>query len=57
MKVDQTFDANTFQQILQKGLLLHMDLDPAPADARLRLAVQDNRTGMVGSLEAPVPVP
>lgn len=55
MKVDQTFDANTFQQILQKGLLLHMDLDPAPAGASLRLAVQDNRTGMVGSLEAPAP--
>jgi len=55
MKVDQTFDVTTFQQILQKGLLLHMDLDPAPGDARLRLAVQDNRTGMVGSLEAPVP--
>ena len=49
-KVDQTFDANVYQQILQKGLMLHMDLDPQPG--QLRLAVQDVRTGMVGTIKA-----
>jgi VWFA-related protein len=54
MKVDQAFDANTYQQILQHGLLLHMDLDPQPGANHLRLAVQDNRTGLVGTVEAPL---
>jgi VWFA-related protein len=55
VKVDQAFDANTYQQILQHGLLLHMDLDPQPGTNQLRLAVQDNRTGLVGTVEAPLP--
>jgi VWFA-related protein len=54
-KVDQTFDANTYQQILQHGLMLHMDLDPKPGNNQVRLAVQDIRTGMVGTLDAPAP--
>lgn len=49
-KVDQTFDANVYQQIVQKGLMLHMDIDPQPG--QLRLAVQDVRTGMVGTIKA-----
>jgi VWFA-related protein len=54
MKVDQTFDADTYQKILQHGLMLHMDLDPQPGNNLLRLAVQDNRTGLVGTVEAPL---
>jgi VWFA-related protein len=52
-KVDQTFDANTYQTILQKGMMLHLDLDPQPG--QLRLAVQDARTGLVGTINAAVP--
>jgi hypothetical protein len=52
-KVDQTFDANTYQQIVQKGIMLHMDVDPKPG--QLRLAVQDARTGLVGTVNATVP--
>jgi len=52
-KVDQTFDANTYQQIVQKGLMLHLDLDPKPG--QLRLAVQDARTGLVGTINASAP--
>ena len=52
-KVDQTFDANTYQQIVQKGLMLHLDLEPKPG--QLRLAVQDGRTGMVGTINATAP--
>lgn len=53
-KVDQSFDDKTYQQILQHGLLLHMDLDPPPPHSRLHLAVQDGRTGLVGTINAPV---
>ena len=52
-KVDQTFDANTYQQIVQKGLMLHLDLDPQPG--QLRLAVQDIRTGLVGTIKTASP--
>lgn len=52
-KVDQTFDANVYSQIVQKGLMLHLDLDPKPG--QLRLAVQDSRTGMVGTINAAMP--
>src|SRR6266700_379783 len=52
-KVDQTFDANTYQQIVQKGLMLHLDIDPQPG--QLRLAVQDVRTGMVGTIRTASP--
>jgi VWFA-related protein len=55
MKVDQPFDANTYQQIVQHGLLLHMDLDSRPGGSQLSLGVQDNRTGLVGSIRAPMP--
>jgi hypothetical protein len=54
-KVDQAFDAKTYQQILQQGLMLHMDLDPQPGNNQIRLAVQDNRTGLVGTINAPTP--
>jgi VWFA-related protein len=54
-RVDQSFDANTYQKILQQGLMLHMDLDPQPGNNQLRLAVQDGRTGLVGTIDAPAP--
>jgi VWFA-related protein len=56
-KVDQSFDAPTYQKILQQGLMLHMDLDPQPGNNQLRLAVQDGRTGLVGTVDAPAPTP
>jgi VWFA-related protein len=54
-KVDQSFDTNNYQQILKQGLMLHMDLDPQSGNNQLRLAVQDVRTGLVGTLVAPLP--
>jgi hypothetical protein len=39
---------------LQKGLMLHMDLDPQGGTNQLRLAVQDSRTGLVGTIDAPL---
>jgi len=52
-KVDQTFKDDVYQQILQKGILLHLDLNPSPDKKnQLRLAVQDDRTGLVGTINA-----
>jgi VWFA-related protein len=54
LKVDQAFDAATYQQIVEKGMLLHMDLTPPPSKSELRMAVRDNRTGNTGTLSAPL---
>lgn len=52
-KIDQVFDANTYQQILQNGLATHLDIESQAG--QLRLAVQDGRTGLVGTINATVP--
>ena len=54
LKVDQAFDAATYQQIVSKGMLLHMDLNQPSGRNQLRIAVRDNRTGHTGSLSAPL---
>ena len=53
-KVDQSFNADVYKQIVEKGLLLHMDMDPQAGNNQLRLAVQDNQTGLVGTIDAPL---
>ena len=35
-------------------MLLHIDIDDQPGDSQLRLAVQDNKTGLVGTLDFPL---
>ena len=54
MKVDQAFNADNYQQILQHGMLLHMDLDPQPANPWLQLAVRDEPTGYIGTTQVSV---
>jgi hypothetical protein len=55
MKVDQAFNAETYQKILQSGIMLHMDMGAAPArNEQLRLVVRDERTGYVGSVIGPL---
>ena len=54
MKVDQAFNADTYQQIRQHGMLLHMDLEVPTGNNHLRLAVRDNHTGNLGTLDAPL---
>lgn len=53
-KVDQTFNSNVYQQIMQHGMMLHMDLSPPAGASQLRLAVQDGHTGLVGTIDAPL---
>ena len=51
-KVDRSFPEDVYKQIIEKGVLLHMDIDPQPGNNQVRLAVQDNQTGLVGTIDA-----
>lgn len=53
-KVDQTFNSSDYQQIMQHGMMLHLELTPPSHATQLRLAVQDARTGLVGTIDAPL---
>ncbi|HEY1270588.1 MAG TPA: VWA domain-containing protein [Terriglobales bacterium] len=53
MKVDQVFPDATYRQLLQQGMLLHLDLDSKPGSGEIRLAVRDNQTGYIGTLVIP----
>ena len=52
--VDATLEAGQFAQVEQQGLLLPMDVSLAPGEYTLRLAVRDNRTGYVGTVNVPL---
>ncbi len=49
IKVDRVFDAATFQQILDKGMMVPIDMDLPAGASQLRLAVLDNKTGFIGT--------
>ena len=48
-KVDRTFDAATYQQILDKGMMVPIDMELPPGSNQIRLAVLDNKTGFIGT--------
>jgi VWFA-related protein len=50
IKVDRAFDAATYQQIQDKGIMVPLDMDVPAGAKELRLAVLDNRTGFIGTL-------
>ena len=52
MKLDRVVPSATYQQIVQQGLSVHMDVDTPAGKNQFRLAVRDNHTGYVGTLEA-----
>ena len=56
-KAEQTFKEDVYRQILQQGILLKLDLDAKTDKGQVRLAVQDLRTGMVGTIDAAMPLP
>jgi hypothetical protein len=47
--VDRVFDAATYQQILDKGMMVPIDMDLPAGANQLRLAVLDNKTGFIGT--------
>ncbi len=50
LKVDRSFDAATYQQILNKGMMVPLDIDTPSDGKELRLVVLDNKTGFIGSV-------
>jgi len=53
-KVDRAFDAETYQQILDEGMMVPRDLEIPQAGKQLRLAVLDNKTGFIGTVSGPL---
>jgi hypothetical protein len=54
LKVDPAFKSEIYEQILQQGMMTPLDLD-LPANAKeVRLGVQDERTGNVGTIDPPL---
>jgi VWFA-related protein len=49
LKVDRTFDAATYQQLLDKGMMVPLDMEMPSGTQQLRLAVLDNKTGFIGT--------
>jgi VWFA-related protein len=54
VKVDRAFDAATYQQILDKGMMVPIDMDIPAGGKELRLAVLDNKTGLIGTVTGPL---
>jgi VWFA-related protein len=54
MKVDKVLPLDTYQQIIQQGLSVHLDVDTPPGRNVAWIAVRDNHDGYVGTLQASV---
>ena len=54
IKVDRSFDAATYQQIVDHGMMVPMDVDIPAGGTELRLAVLDNKTGFIGTMSGPL---
>ena len=54
IKVDHTFDAASYQQVLDKGLMVQLDIAAPPDGKQLRLVVLDNKTGLLGTVSGPL---
>jgi VWFA-related protein len=54
IKVDKSFDAATYQQILDRGMMVPIDMEIPAGGTELRLAVLDNKTGFIGTVSGPL---
>ena len=54
IKVDKTFDNATYQQIVDHGMMVPIDMDIPAGSKELRLAVLDNKTGFIGTVNGPL---
>jgi VWFA-related protein len=52
VKVDRAFSSSTYQQVLERGMMVPIDLEIPPGGRELRLAVLDNQTGFIGTVSA-----
>jgi hypothetical protein len=55
--VSQSLSEEQFAQAAEKGLFVPFDLALNKGDYTMKLAVRDNRTGMIGSLTIPFSMP
>jgi VWFA-related protein len=54
MKVDKVLPLETYQQIVQQGLSVHLDVDTPPGRNVAWIAVRDNHNGYIGTLQASI---
>jgi VWFA-related protein len=54
MKVDKVLPLDIYQQIIQQGLSVHLDVDTPPGRNVAWIAVRDNHNGYVGTLQASI---
>lgn len=54
IKVEKAFDAATYQQILDHGMMVPLDVTVPAGGKELRLAVLDNKTGFIGTVSGPL---
>lgn len=54
-KLQRAFPFDVYNQMLQKGIHIHLEADTPPGCNDLGLAVRDNRTSFIGTLRTPVP--
>ena len=53
-KVERSFDAATYQQILDHGMMVPLELQVPTGAQELRLAVLDGKTGYIGTATGPL---
>jgi VWFA-related protein len=54
VKVDKSFDAATYQQLLDHGMMVPIEMTIPAGGKELRLAVLDNKTGFIGTVSGPL---
>jgi VWFA-related protein len=54
IKVDHTFDTASYKQIMDKGMMVPIDMDVPAGGTEIRLAVVDNETGYIGTVSGPI---
>jgi VWFA-related protein len=52
--VNHAFDVATYQQIVDKGMAVPIDMEMPAGGKELRLAVLDNKTGFIGTVNGPL---
>jgi hypothetical protein len=52
--VDRAFDAATYQQLLDHGMMVPIDMEIPAGGKDLRLAVLDKKTGFIGAVSGPL---
>jgi hypothetical protein len=50
----RVFPSATYDQILQQGMKMHIDLESVAKESEMRLVVRDNATGFFGTVRAPL---